>query len=133
MQRCLVEWGTGGGEGPIVGLQLGLVGGWDESIQVAVPGVWKEQVRERATVGTGTPAVTFILGRSWGLVLRVEGTNPLEREEDGVGLAMSRDLESGLIFFFSFVGGIPIGAQRLLLALQSELLLEVLGIWDTGD
>lgn len=33
-----------------MGLQLGLVGGWDESIQVAdatVPGVWKEQVREQ--------------------------------------------------------------------------------------
>lgn len=29
LQRCLVKWGTGGGEGPIVGLQLGLVGGWD--------------------------------------------------------------------------------------------------------
>lgn len=50
-------------------------------------------------------------------MLRVEGTNLLERKEDGVSLVMSRDLESGLIFFSFLLWGAHLSAQRLLLAL----------------
>lgn len=119
MQRCLVKWGNWRWGGPHSGPPVGAGGRLGRKYSGGrCNSSWSvEGAGQRATVGPGPPAVTFILGRSWGLVLRVEGTNLLERKEDGVSLVMSRDLESGLIFFSFLLWGAHLSAQRLLLAL----------------